>query len=33
MMGGKTAETCWAVNRRQDNKIKSCCISLVIHLN
>jgi hypothetical protein len=33
MMGGKTPETCWAVNKRQDNKLKSCCIWLVIHLN
>jgi len=22
MMGGKTTETCWAVNKRQDNKLK-----------
>jgi hypothetical protein len=22
MMGGKTPETCWAVNKRQDNKLK-----------
>ena len=21
-MGGKTPETCWAVNKRQDNKLK-----------
>ena len=33
MMGGKTAETCWAVNKRQDNRLKSCCIWLVIYLN
>jgi hypothetical protein len=33
MMGGKTPETCWAVNKRQDNKLKNCCISLVIYLN
>jgi hypothetical protein len=33
MMGGKTAETCWAVNKRQDNKLKNCCIRLVIYLN
>jgi hypothetical protein len=26
MMGGKTPETCWAVNIRQDNKLKNCCI-------
>ena len=23
MMGGKTPETCWAVNKRQDNKLKN----------
>ena len=33
MMGGKTPETCWAVNERQDNKLESCCIWLVIYLN
>jgi len=33
MMGGKTPETCWAVNKRQDNKLKNCCITLVIYLN
>ena len=22
MMGGRTPETCWAVNKRQDNKVK-----------
>jgi hypothetical protein len=33
MMGGKTPETCWAVNKRQDNKLKNCCIGLVIYLN
>jgi hypothetical protein len=32
MMGGKTPERCWAVNKRQDNKLKNCCISLVIYL-
>ena len=32
MMGGKTPETCWAV-KRQDNKLKNCCIRLVIYLN
>ena len=31
MMGGETAETCWAVNKRQDNKLKICCIRLVIY--
>jgi hypothetical protein len=33
MVGGKTPETCWAVNKRQDNKLKNCCIRLVIYLN
>jgi hypothetical protein len=33
MMGGKTPETCWAVNKRQDDKLKNSCISLVIYLN
>ena len=33
MMGGKTPETCCAVNKRQDNKLKNCCIRLVIYLN
>jgi hypothetical protein len=33
MMGRKTPETCWAVNKRQDNKLKNCCIWLVIYLN
>ena len=33
MMGGRTPETCWAVNKRQDNKLKNCCIWLVIYLN
>jgi hypothetical protein len=33
MMGGKMHETCWAVNKRQDNKLKNCCIRLVIYLN
>jgi hypothetical protein len=33
MMGGKTPETCWAVNKRQDNKLKNCCIRMVIYLN
>jgi hypothetical protein len=32
-MGGKTPETCWAVNKRQDNKLENCCILLVIYLN
>jgi hypothetical protein len=33
MMSGNTPETCWAVNKRQDNKLKNCCIRLVIYLN
>jgi hypothetical protein len=33
MMGTKTPETCWAVNKRQDNKLKNCYIRLVIYLN
>jgi len=33
MMGGKTPETCWTVNTCQDNKLKNCCIRLVIYLN
>jgi len=33
MMGGKTSETCWTVNKRQDNKLENCCIWLVIYLN
>jgi len=31
--GGKTPETCWAVNKRQDIKLKNCCIRLAIYLN
>jgi hypothetical protein len=33
MIDGKTPETCWAVNKRQYNKLKNCCIRLVIYLN
>ena len=33
MMGGKTPETCWAVNKGQDNKLENCCIWLAIYLN
>jgi hypothetical protein len=33
MMGGKTPETCWAVNKRRDNKLENGCIWLVIYLN
>jgi hypothetical protein len=32
IMGGKTPETCSAVNKHQDNKLKICCIWLVIYL-
>jgi len=31
--GRENAETCWAVNKRQDNKQKNCWIKLVIYLN
>ena len=33
MMGGRTPETCWDVNKRQDNKLENCCIWLAIYLN
>jgi hypothetical protein len=33
MMGGRTPETRWAVNKRQDNKLENCCIWLVTYLN
>jgi hypothetical protein len=33
MMGGKVPKTCWAVNKPQDNRLKNCCIRLVIYLN
>jgi hypothetical protein len=33
MMGGKTPETCSALNKLQDNKLKNCCIRLEICLN
>ena len=33
MRGGKTPETYWSVNKRQDNKLKNCCMWLVIYLN
>jgi hypothetical protein len=33
MIGGEAPETCWVVNKRQDNKLKNCCIKLVIYLN
>ena len=32
-MGGRTPETRWAVNKRQDNKMENSCIWLVIYLN
>ena len=31
--GGKTPETCWAINKLQDNKVKNCCTRFVIYLN
>jgi hypothetical protein len=31
--GRKTPEICWAVNKRQDNKLENCCMWLVIYLN
>ena len=31
--GREMPETCWAVNKRQDDKLKNCCIRLVIYLN
>jgi len=33
MMGGRTPETCWDVNKRHDNKLENCWIWLVIYLN
>jgi hypothetical protein len=33
IMGGKTPETCWTVNKRQDNKLKNSRIRLVVYLN
>jgi hypothetical protein len=33
MMGGKTPETCQAVNKCQNNKLKNYCIRLMIYLN
>ena len=29
----ETPETCWAVNKLRDNKLKNYCIRLVIYLN
>ena len=31
MMGGEAPETRWAVNKRQDNKLESCCIWLYLN--
>jgi len=33
IMGGRTPETCWAVNKCQENKLENCCIWLVIYSN
>jgi len=33
MMDGRIPETCWAVNKRQDNRRENCCIWLVIYLD
>jgi hypothetical protein len=33
LMGGRTLETSWGVNKRQNNKLENCCIWLVIYLN
>jgi hypothetical protein len=33
IMDGKTPETRSAVNKHQDNKLKNCCIRLVIYFN
>ena len=33
MMGGRTPETCWAVHKRQDNRLENFWICLVIYLN
>jgi len=33
MMGVRTPETCWAVNKRQVINLRNCCIQLVIYLN
>jgi hypothetical protein len=33
MMGGRKLETCWAVNKRQGNKLENCCTRFVIYLN
>jgi hypothetical protein len=31
--GPELPEACWAVNKRQDNKLENCCNWLVIYLN
>jgi hypothetical protein len=33
IMSGRKSKTRWAVNKLQDNKLKNCCIWLVIYLN
>ena len=33
MKGGKTPETCWSLNKSQDNKLENFFIWLVIYLN
>jgi hypothetical protein len=33
MMGGRTPKTRWVVNKRQDNRLKNCCVRLAIYLN
>jgi hypothetical protein len=33
MMGGRTPETCWAVNKHQVMNLRNCCIWLLIYLN
>jgi len=33
MMGERKPETCWAVNKHQENKLENCCIWLEIYLN
>jgi hypothetical protein len=33
MMGGENARIMMSLNKRQDNKLKNCCIWLVIYLN
>jgi hypothetical protein len=30
MLGGRKPETCWAINKRQVNKLVNCCIWLMI---